>query len=194
MHASPTELAEKIFNMGGKNAYVKALPETPGYSPDKSRRRRPVYDKDGIIYVLVNCVNLKIYVGQTQNVDAHFREHFTGKGSSKALQYAIVKHGPEHFVGVILLAGIQDQTELDSAEIAATPSSLMSRFPEKSSSSSAGKAPRRSGPAKARSPSALRLQFRKREDTSRFAQKEYSKASAKSAGKFVTSSSSSSGS
>jgi group I intron endonuclease len=69
--------------------------------------------------MILNRRNLKVYVGKTDNVDARFREHFSGKGGARVLQSAIAKYGPENFVCVIFLAGIQDQTELNSAEIAA---------------------------------------------------------------------------
>jgi len=119
MHASLAELAESIVNMGGRDGYVKALAENPGYTRDKSRRRYADDDNDGIIYVILNRRNLKMYVGKTDNVDARFGEHFSGRGGTRVLQRAIAKYGPQNFVGMILLAGIQDQTELNSAEIAA---------------------------------------------------------------------------
>ena len=117
MHASPAELAESIITMG-RNAYVRALAGNPGYTPRKSRKRS-AYDNDGVIYLILNRLNLKTYVGQTDNVDERFREHLSGNGGAKVLKCAIAKHGPENFVRMILLAGTQDQTELDSAEIAA---------------------------------------------------------------------------
>ena len=118
MHASLAEVAEDISKMGGRDGYVKALAGNPGYTRDKSRKRSD-YDNDGIIYVILNRRNLKVYVGKTDNVDVRFREHLSGNGGARVLQSAIKKYGRKMFVGVILLAGIQDQTELASAEIAA---------------------------------------------------------------------------
>ena len=116
MHASFAEFAA-IFNMGGRDGYVKALAGNPGYTY-KSRQRSD-YDNDGIIYMILNRRNLKVYVGKTDNVDVRFREHLSGNGGARVLQRAIAKDGPHNFVCVILLAGIQGQTELASAEIAA---------------------------------------------------------------------------
>jgi len=54
MHASPAELAQSIFSMS-RDAYVKALAGNhPGYTPRNSRRRSAKYDKDGVIYLILN--------------------------------------------------------------------------------------------------------------------------------------------
>jgi len=92
MHASLAEFAA-ISNMGGRDGYVKALAGNPGYTRDKSRKRSD-YDNDGIIYVILNRSNLKVYVGQTDNVDVRFREHLGGYGRARVLQSAIAKYGP----------------------------------------------------------------------------------------------------
>lgn len=95
MHASLAELAESISNMG-RDGYVKALAGNPGYT-FKSRNRSD-YDNDGIIYMILNRRNLKVYVGKTDNVDVRFRNHLSGNGGARDLQRAIAKYGPQNFV------------------------------------------------------------------------------------------------
>jgi hypothetical protein len=99
----------------GRDAFVANLAKN--HSAHDTSRPRYKIDKDGIIYALICRVNMKVYVGQTNNYDFRMRAHFSWVGGAPYIKKAINEHGWKIFVSVILLAGIE-QEELDSAEIA----------------------------------------------------------------------------
>lgn len=120
LFSSLDELIETIDVMG-RDAFVAQIAENPilyESTPDFSRKSKKDKEKDGVIYAIINLVNLKIYVGQSNNFDQRIGDHLRGHGGAIYLTNAIIKHGREKFVSVILLAGIGQQEELDSTEIA----------------------------------------------------------------------------
>jgi group I intron endonuclease len=118
LFSSKDELIETIDVMG-RDAFVAEIasnPEMYGTTPHPSRKYKEG-DRDGIMYMLTNLVDLKIYVGQSKNFDARVRGHLDGYGGASYLTKAINAHGRKNFVSVILLAGIE-QEELNLTEIA----------------------------------------------------------------------------
>ena len=107
-----------INTKGGRDLFVADLAKNHGRTPEKSRRYNEG-DNDGVIYAIISRVDLKVYVGQTDNFDARIRSHFYTSGNEMGIKDAIRKHGRKNFVSVILLAGIEGDSDLDSAEIAA---------------------------------------------------------------------------
>jgi group I intron endonuclease len=118
LFSSRDELFGKIDVMG-RDAFVAEIVGNPDkYRSDTSRKSKKDKDKDGIIYLLTNLANKKLYVGQTNDFDERMRGHLSGHGGAIYLTNAIKAHGRENFVSVILLAGIEEQKELDLTEIA----------------------------------------------------------------------------
>lgn len=70
----------------------------------------------GWIYLFINKINNKKYVGQTWNIQRRIREHITGQGCAKLLKLAIEKYGINSFE-VVKLQKANTQEELDSMEI-----------------------------------------------------------------------------
>jgi hypothetical protein len=56
----------------------------------------------GGVYMFVNCVNGKSYVGSTVNFRSRFNDHYYGYRSNKVLQNAFTKYGKEKFSFIIL--------------------------------------------------------------------------------------------
>ena len=115
--SSLAELRADFVVSGCRDAFVAGLVKNHGSTPDRSRKGNEG-DNDGVIYAIICRVDLKVYVGQTKNYDVRMRQHFGGNGGSQCLTSAINEHGRENFVSVILLAGIEQQKELDSTEMA----------------------------------------------------------------------------
>lgn len=119
LFSSKDEFIEKIDAIG-RDAFVAQIagnPEKYRSIRDPSRIRKKG-DNDGVIYMLTNLVDLKIYVGKSNNFDQRIGEHLRGHGGAIYLENAVKAHGREKFVSVILLAGIGDKKELDLTEIA----------------------------------------------------------------------------
>ena len=118
LFSSLDELVESI-NAMGRDAFVAEIagnPEKYRSIPDPSRKSKKG-DNDGVIYLLTNLANKKIYVGQTKNFDNRMRLHLGGNGRAIGVTNAIAKYGRENFMTVVLLAGIQQQEERDLVEI-----------------------------------------------------------------------------
>ena len=86
-----------------------------GYTPRGPWRKRE--EKDGIVYLVMCIHDLKVFIGQTDDVDRRLCEHLGGYGGAEGLANAIKKHHRNNFVCMILLAGLPKEA-LDSAEIA----------------------------------------------------------------------------
>jgi len=71
----------------------------------------------GYIYMFVNKINNKKYIGQTWNYKKRIREHYNGWGYAKLLKYALNKYGKENLEVQILFEGKIDQETLDKKEI-----------------------------------------------------------------------------
>jgi len=110
--SSVAELLKDMHKQGGRDPFVADLAKKHGPSTYKDG------DTDGVIYMIICRIDLKIYVGQTTNVGRRIRSHFSERSSSECLTSAMNHHGRHNFVSVILLAGIKQQKELDSAKIA----------------------------------------------------------------------------
>jgi len=111
--SSVEEILKDMHKKGGRDPFVADLANNHGSTNYNNGIN------EGVIYAIICRVDLNIYVGQTTDVGRRMRGHFSGRGGSNSnLTSAMNKHGRENFVSVILLAGIKEQKELDSAEIA----------------------------------------------------------------------------
>jgi len=72
--------------------------------------------RDGVIYLILRLKNLKIYVGQTRDVDQHINMHLSRSGSP-CLAHDINEYGLHNLTSVIIQAGIKRQHILNMAEI-----------------------------------------------------------------------------
>ena len=116
IHDSLAELLAEISERG-RDSFVAGLAKNRdiyGYTPGPWRKRE---EKDGIVYLVMCLKDLKVYVGQTNDVDRRLCEHLGGYGGAEGLANAIKKHHRNNFVCMILLAGLPNQEALDSAEI-----------------------------------------------------------------------------
>ncbi len=69
----------------------------------------------GCIYIFINNINNKKYVGQTWNFSKRIREHFNGYGYAKLLKYALNKYGHQNFT-VKKIYKCNNQIKLDFVE------------------------------------------------------------------------------
>jgi len=106
--SSLAELLEDMHTKGGRDPFVADLAKNHGSTNYNNG------DNDGVIYIIICLIDLNIYVGQTTSFDHRMNEHLSGNGGSECLTSAINKYGRDNFVSVILLAGIEQQEELDS--------------------------------------------------------------------------------
>src|ERR1051326_1868339 len=76
--------------------------------------QKPVY---GVVYLVTNIVNWKVYVGQTTRPKVRWGEHWYGhhRNPRSRLQYAIRKHGKSNFHFAIV-AEADCQEDLDNLE------------------------------------------------------------------------------
>lgn len=77
--------------------------------------------RDGVIYLITNTVNGKLYVGQTikklsHRWNLHKAQALRGK-SSQAVHRAIVKHGPENFTIKAILTAPEDQLDVHEVRL-----------------------------------------------------------------------------
>jgi len=70
---------------------------------------------NGTIYMFVNKINNKKYIGQTKYLRRRLKVHVSGDGSP-LLKAAITKYGIDSFEIHILESDIKDQDQLDSLE------------------------------------------------------------------------------
>lgn len=71
---------------------------------------------DGTIYLFINKINGKKYVGQTWNFQRRKREHLNANGKTKLLKNAIIKYGKDNFE-IKTLYHTDKQELLDKVEI-----------------------------------------------------------------------------
>ena len=110
---SVEEILKDMYKKGGRDPFVADLANNHG----STNYNTGIHE--GVIYAIICRVDLNIYVGQSYDVGKRMRSHFSeGGGSNSNLTSAMNEHGREKFVSVILLAGIKEKKELDSAEIA----------------------------------------------------------------------------
>lgn len=68
-----------------------------------------LYCMIGIIYLITNKINSKVYVGQTIcSLDKRWKEHLRGNGQCRALSSAIKKHGKVNF-NIQIIESIEDE-------------------------------------------------------------------------------------
>ena len=110
---SVEEILKDMYKKGGRDPFVADLANNHG----STNYTTGIHE--GVIYAIICRVDLNIYVGQSYDAGKRMRSHFSeGGGSNSNLTSAMNEHGREKFVTVILLAGIKEKQELDSAEIA----------------------------------------------------------------------------
>jgi group I intron endonuclease len=71
---------------------------------------------NGWIYIFINKINNKKYIGQTWNIEKRIKEHINGNGYAKLLKNAISKYGI-HYFNIIKYCKVNTQEELDNLEI-----------------------------------------------------------------------------
>ena len=108
---SVEEILKGIHEKGGRDPFVADLAKNHGSTNYNTGTH-------GVIYAIICSVDLNIYVGQSNALGERMRAHFSGQSSNPNLTSAMNKYGREKFVSVILLAGIKEKNELNSAEIA----------------------------------------------------------------------------
>jgi len=119
MFPSLAELLVDIDSKGGRDIFVAHIAKIrAGYISQFSRYKKEG-EKDGVVYALICSVDLKLYVGQTNSYNGRMRAHFSGHGGAAFLTNAIIANGRNKFGVVNLLAGIEQQEELDVAEFEA---------------------------------------------------------------------------
>jgi len=96
IHDSLAELLAEISERG-RDSFVAGLAKNRdiyGYTPGPWRKRE---EKDGIVYLVMCLKDLKVYVGQTNDVDRRLCEHLGGYGCAEGLANAIKKHHRNNF-------------------------------------------------------------------------------------------------